>query len=99
MFVPCCALVHALVVLRLLSADVHHQGPRVGPHDHIGVRVNVKVGPVSRPGEAEEAASHNSAANQIVSSLSGDVRCCQCTGTQVGALQREVNSLPGSVRR
>lgn len=53
MFVSCCALVHRLVIIRLLSADVHHQGPRVGPHDHIGVLVDVKVGPISRPRETK----------------------------------------------
>lgn len=54
MFVPCRALVHTLIMLGLHSADVHHQGPRVGPHAHVGVLVDVKVGPISRPGETEE---------------------------------------------
>lgn len=57
MFVSCCALVHPLVMLNLLSADVHHQSPRVGPHVHVGILVDVKVGSISRPGETEEAAS------------------------------------------
>lgn len=54
MFVPCCALVDTLVMFGLDSADVHHQGPRVGPHGHVGVIIDVKVSPVSRPGETEE---------------------------------------------
>ncbi len=53
MFVPCRALVHALVMFGLRSADVHHQGPRGEPHAHVGVLVDVKVGPISRPGETE----------------------------------------------
>lgn len=51
MFVPCRALVHALVMLGLRSADVHLHGPRVGHHGHVGVLVDVKVGPISGPRE------------------------------------------------
>lgn len=50
-FVPRCALVHKLVMLGLRSADVHHQGPGVGLHGHVGVFIDVKVGPISGPGE------------------------------------------------
>lgn len=53
MFVPRCALVHALVMLGLRSADVHLQGPTVGLQGHVGVFVDVKVGPISGPGETE----------------------------------------------
>lgn len=63
MFVPRRALVHALVMFGLRSADVHHQGPRVGPHAHVGVLVDVKVGPISRPGETEEIVITVSVAN------------------------------------
>lgn len=54
MFVPCRALIHPLIILHPLPADVHHQSPWVGPHANIGLLVNVKVGPISCPGEAEE---------------------------------------------
>lgn len=54
MFVPCCALIDTLVMFGLHSADVHHQGPGVGPHGRVGVFIDVKVSPVSCPGEAEE---------------------------------------------
>lgn len=63
MFVPCCALINALVMVDLLSADVHHQSPGVGHHAHIGVLVDVKVRPVSRPGETEETESCKDVAN------------------------------------
>lgn len=66
MFVPRRALVHALVMFGFGSADVHHQGPRVRPHGHVGVLIDVEVGPVSRPGETEEQKPdqcHNSAAH------------------------------------
>lgn len=53
MFVPGRALVDALVLFSLHSAYVHHQCPRVGPHDHVGVFVDVKVGPISGPGETD----------------------------------------------
>lgn len=53
MFVPCRALVDALVVLGLHSADVHHQRPGVGLHGHVGVAVDVEVSPVPCPGETE----------------------------------------------
>lgn len=53
MFVPRCALVDALVLFGLHSADVHHQGPGVGLHGHVGVIIDVKVSPVSCPGETE----------------------------------------------
>lgn len=53
MFVPGGALVHALVLFGLHAADVHHQGPRVGLHGHVGVILNVEVSPVSCPGETE----------------------------------------------
>lgn len=52
-FVPRRALVHALIMFGLGSADVHHQGPRVGLHGHVGVLVDVKVGPISGPRETE----------------------------------------------
>lgn len=52
-FVPGGALVHALVLFGLHPADVHHKGPRVGLHGHVGVILNVEVSPVSCPGEAE----------------------------------------------
>lgn len=58
MFVPRRALVHALVLFSLRPADVHHQGPGVGLHGHIGVLIDVKVGPVSSPGETEEQKKH-----------------------------------------
>lgn len=54
-FIPGCTLVHALVMLGLLSADVHHQGSRIRPHDDVGFLVDVKVGSISGPGETEEA--------------------------------------------
>lgn len=41
-------------MLSLLSADVHHQGARVGPHGYVGVLVSVKVGPISSPRETKE---------------------------------------------
>lgn len=66
MFVPCRALVHALVMFGLCVADVYHQGARVGLHFHVGVLVDVKVGPISRPGETEEKKTdqcHNSVAH------------------------------------
>lgn len=53
MFVPGRALVDALVLLSLHSAYVHHQCPGVGPHDHVGVIVNVKVSPISGPRETD----------------------------------------------
>lgn len=53
MFVPRCALVDSLVMFSLLSADIHNQSARVGPHAHIGVLFNVKVSPVSRPRETK----------------------------------------------
>lgn len=54
MFVPRRALVHTLVMFSLRPADVHHQGPGVGLHGDVGVLIDVKVGPVSSPGETEE---------------------------------------------
>lgn len=54
MFVPRRALVDALVLFGLHSADVHHQRPRVGPHGHVGVIVYVEVSPVSCPRETEQ---------------------------------------------
>lgn len=53
MFVPRGALVDTLILFGLHSADVHLQGPRVGPHGHIGVLIYVKVSPVSCPGETD----------------------------------------------
>ena len=53
MFVSRRALVHPLVVISLLPADVHHQCPRVRPHDHVDVLVNVEMRPISRPRETE----------------------------------------------
>lgn len=53
MFVPRRALVDALVLFSLHSAYVHHQRPRVGPHDHVGVIVDVKVSPISCPRETD----------------------------------------------
>lgn len=52
MFVPGRALVHRFIMVGLLPADVHHQGPRVGLHGHVGVLVDVKVGPILCPREA-----------------------------------------------
>lgn len=52
-FVPRRALVDALVLFGLHSADVHHQSPGVGPHDHIGVIVDVEVSPVFCPRETD----------------------------------------------
>lgn len=67
-FVPRCALIHALVVFGLRSADVHHQGAGVRPHGHVGVLVDVKVGPVPRPGEAEQPKPEQSQNNTNSSS-------------------------------
>lgn len=55
------ALVDPLEALGPSLADVHLQGARVGPHDNIGVLLNLKVGPVYRPGETEgqEKAEHD----------------------------------------
>lgn len=53
MNISCCALVHAFIMLRLLSADVHHQGPRVRPHVHVLVLIDIEVSPISCPGETE----------------------------------------------
>lgn len=52
--VPRCALKHALVIFRPRHADVHHQRARVGLHGYFGVLVNVKVGPIFRPGKTEK---------------------------------------------
>lgn len=54
MFVPRRALVDALVLFGLDSADVHHQRPRVGPHGHVRVVVDVEVSPVSCPRETDQ---------------------------------------------
>lgn len=54
MFVPRRALVDALVLFGLHSADVHHQRPRVGPHAHVRVIVDVEVRPVSCPRETDQ---------------------------------------------
>lgn len=54
MFVPRRALVDALVLFSLHSADVHHQGAGVGPHGHVGVLVDVKVRSVSCPRETAQ---------------------------------------------
>lgn len=54
MFVPRRALVDALVLFGLHSADVHHQRPRVGPHGHVRVFVDVEVSPVSCPRETDQ---------------------------------------------
>lgn len=51
-FVSGCTLVDPLVRLGLLPTDVHHQGTRAGSHRHLGILVNVKVGPVPGPREA-----------------------------------------------
>lgn len=52
--VPCCALKHALVIFGPRHADVHHQCTGVWLHGYFGVLVNVKVGPIFRPGKTEE---------------------------------------------
>lgn len=52
-FVSRRALVHPLVIFSPLSADIHHQGPGVRAHVHTGITLDVKVGPVSRPGETK----------------------------------------------
>lgn len=51
MVVPGRALVDALVLLGFHTADVYHQGPRVGLHGHVGVIVHIEVGSVPRPRE------------------------------------------------
>lgn len=58
-FVSCCALVHPLIVFNPLSADIHHQSPRVWLHVHIAIILDVKVGPISCPGETKEKEDHS----------------------------------------
>lgn len=66
MFVPRRALVDALVLFSFHSAYVHHQCPGVGPHDHVGVIVNVKVSPISCPGETDGQKNQRQSEKSVV---------------------------------
>lgn len=48
-----CTLVRPLVSLRLFPADVNDQSSWAGLRQDIGVFLHIKVGAVSRPGEAK----------------------------------------------
>lgn len=71
-FVPRRALVDTLVLFSLHSADVHLQCPGVGPHGHVGVVVDVKVGPISCPRETDSTKKKTESEKCCVSVLGDD---------------------------